>query len=58
MRKVLAAALASASVSFACGALAQAASSDMTAPTTPPPPNDYADKANWLCWPGMANNAV
>src|SRR5258708_10475984 len=27
------------------------------APVAPPPPNDYADKANWLCWPGVTPNA-
>ena len=26
-------------------------------PDAPPPPNNYADKATWLCWPGMANSA-
>jgi hypothetical protein len=57
MRKRLAAALATASMSFACGAWAQSAPADLAPPATPPPANDYADKANWLCWPGMADNA-
>ena len=26
-------------------------------PTPSPPPNDYADKSAWLCWPGSPNNA-
>ncbi|HXV00521.1 MAG TPA: DUF3089 domain-containing protein, partial [Caulobacteraceae bacterium] len=26
-------------------------------PAAPPPPNNYADKATWLCWPGASPNA-
>ena len=57
MRRLLAAALATASVSFACGSWAQTAPAASPAPAAPLPPNDYADKANWLCWPGATPNA-
>ena len=37
-------------------AIAAAESVSAQAPSSPPP-NDYADQANWLCWPGAAVNA-
>jgi len=53
MRATFIAVLAAASwLGCAGSALAQST----TAPTQPAP-NDYADKANWLCWPGATPNA-
>jgi hypothetical protein len=43
---------------FTAGAaLAQPAPAPAPAPPPPPSfgPNDYGDKANWLCWPGQAD---
>jgi hypothetical protein len=47
IRRFLAALAGVVAISGACGAFAEA----------PLPPNDYADQANWLCWPGAAVNA-
>jgi hypothetical protein len=49
-RRFMAALAAISCLGGASGALAQA-------PTAPPAPNDYANKANWLCWPGATPNA-
>ena len=38
----------------AAAALFVSAAAHAQAPA-PLPPNDYADKANWLCWPGAAD---
>ena len=53
MKTCLAAATAAISLALASAAFAQAA-----APAAAPlAPNDYADKATWLCWPGATPNA-
>jgi hypothetical protein len=50
--------LASLALAAAHGAWAQApAASPPAATAAPLPPVDYADKANWVCWPGATLNA-
>ncbi|HEY1561654.1 MAG TPA: DUF3089 domain-containing protein [Caulobacteraceae bacterium] len=53
--RVLAAATAACSLSLAHMAAAQTPAAPQPAP--PLAPNDYADKADWLCWPGATPNA-
>jgi hypothetical protein len=61
--KTASTALALAALLAAGSALAQPAAPPPATPPTapaaplspPPAPNDYADKANWLCWPGRAD---
>jgi hypothetical protein len=55
MRALLAAL--TAAVAIGGQALAQTPAPAAPAPAPPPAPNDYADKANWLCWPGATPNA-
>ena len=47
--------LGAAGAAFAQTAALPAAAAAAAAPA--PPANDYADKANWLCWPGATPNA-
>ncbi|HEY1881251.1 MAG TPA: DUF3089 domain-containing protein [Caulobacteraceae bacterium] len=52
--------LAAATAAYALGVahMAAAQTPAATPPSAPPlTPNDYADKANWLCWPGATPNA-
>jgi hypothetical protein len=55
-RKIAAAALGGLFACAAAQSLAQPAAAP-AAPAAPPTyaPNDYGDKANWLCWPGRAD---
>jgi hypothetical protein len=54
----LAGALAMAPAIWAPAAWAQTpVQAQALAPSGPLPPNDYSDKANWLCWPGSAGDA-
>lgn len=47
-----------AGLAFSGGAWAQTPpTSSAAAPAASPPPLDYADKANWVCWPGATPNA-
>jgi hypothetical protein len=50
LRRTVIAGVSAAWIAAAFAAHAQAA-------PAPPAPNDYADKANWLCWPGASPNA-
>ena len=55
MRRALMAAMAAAACSL--GPWMAASAQNAPAPAAPPPANDYADKADWLCWPGTTPNA-
>jgi len=56
-RRVLAGLAAALLTAAAHGAFAQASSPPAASAPTPLPPNDYSDKAAWLCWPGKTGNA-
>jgi hypothetical protein len=53
----VAAATAALSLSLVQSAVAQTSSPPAAPAATPMAPNDYADQANWLCWPGATPNA-
>ena len=59
-RGIFAAAAVGGALLVAGAALAQPAAAPAPPPAAPAPPaeyppNDYADQANWLCWPGRAD---
>src|SRR5271156_6527527 len=55
IRRAAAMVLAGLALAAAQSALAQTPAA--SPPAAPLPPADYADKANWVCWPGASPNA-